>query len=90
MITPWDEAAERTKRFHIRKARQVVITGLKEIAPHSAEMLLSSLQSSKEDERDIDSTLLGREFLSSAMKTQVTGARVDRYCRSWLIRLALK
>ena len=51
MITPWEEAAERTKRF--------LIAGLEEIAPHSAEMLLNSLQSSKEDERDIDSTLMG-------------------------------
>ena len=41
--------------------RQVVIAALEEIAPHSAEMLLNSLQSSnyKEDERDIDSTLMG-------------------------------
>ena len=59
MITPWDEAAERTKRFHTRKARQVAITALEEIAPQSADMLLSSLQSSKDDERDIDSTLMG-------------------------------
>ena len=59
MITPWEEAAERTKRFHTRKARKVVIAALEEIAPHSAEMLLNSLQSSKEDKRDIDSTLMG-------------------------------
>ena len=59
MITPWEEAAERTKRFHTRKARKVVIAALEEIAPHSAEMLLNSLQSCKEDERDIDSTLMG-------------------------------
>ena len=59
MVTHWDEAAERTKRFHTRKARQVVITALEEIAPLSAEMLLSSLQSSKENECDIDSTLMG-------------------------------
>ena len=58
MITPWEEAAERTKRFHTRKARKVVIAALEEIAPHSAEMLLNSLQSSKEDERDIDSILI--------------------------------
>lgn len=58
MIKPWDEAAERTKRFHTRKARQVVIAALEEIAPQSAEILLSCFQSSKEDERDIDSTLM--------------------------------
>lgn len=59
MITPWDEAVERTKWFHTRKARQVVIAALEEIAPHSADVLLNALQSSKEDERAIDSTLMG-------------------------------
>lgn len=59
MTTPWDEAAERTKRFHTRKARQIVIAALQEIAPQSAEVLLSSIQSCKEDESDIDSTLMG-------------------------------
>ena len=59
MITPWDEAAERTKRFHTRKARQVVIAELEEIAPQCADILLDSAQSCKEDECDIDSTLMG-------------------------------
>ena len=59
MITPWDEAAERTKRFHTRKARQVVIAELEEIAPQCADILLDSVQSCKEDECDIDSTLMG-------------------------------
>jgi len=59
MITPWDEAAERTKRFHTRKARQVVIATLEEKAPHSADVLLNALQSSKEDKHAIDSTLMG-------------------------------
>ena len=59
MITPWEEGAERTKRFHTHKARKVVIAALEEIAPDSAEMLLNSLQSSKEHERDIDFTLMG-------------------------------
>ncbi|PFX20277.1 hypothetical protein AWC38_SpisGene15301 [Stylophora pistillata] len=49
MVTPWEEAAERTKRFHRRKAKQVVFAALKEIAPNSAEMLLDCLQSSNED-----------------------------------------
>ncbi|PFX13000.1 hypothetical protein AWC38_SpisGene22960 [Stylophora pistillata] len=50
MVTPWEEAAERTKRFHRRKTRQVVFAALEEIAPNSA---------SNEDASDIDSTLLG-------------------------------
>ena len=48
MITPWDEAAERTKRFHTRKARQVVIAALEETAPQSAEILLDSVKSCKD------------------------------------------
>ena len=59
MVTPWEEAAERTKRFHRRKARQVVFAALEEIAPNSAEMLHDCLQSPYEDAGDIDSTLLG-------------------------------
>ena len=59
MITPWNETSERTKRFHTRKARQVVMAALEEIAPQSAEMLLSAMGSSKEDCDDIDSTLMG-------------------------------
>ena len=59
MITPWDEAAERTKRFHTGKARQVVIAALEELAPQCADILLDSVQSCKEDECDIDSTLMG-------------------------------
>ena len=59
MVTPWEKAAERTKRFPIRKARKVVITALEEIAPYSAEMWLDCFKTSKEDEEDIDSTLMG-------------------------------
>ena len=40
MVTPQEEAAERTKRFHIRKARKVVIAASEEIVPYSAEVLL--------------------------------------------------
>ena len=59
MVTPWEEAAERTKRFHRCKARQVVFAALEEIAPNSAEMLLDCLKSPNEDTGDIDSTLFG-------------------------------
>ena len=31
MITPWNEASERTKRHHTRKARQAVMAALEEI-----------------------------------------------------------
>ena len=48
----------RTQRYHIRKARQVVIAALEEIAPGNAEILLSKLVISNvvaltEDEVDL-------------------------------------
>ena len=33
---PWEEPAERTEQFHIRKARKAVIASLEEIAPYGA------------------------------------------------------
>ena len=36
---PWDMALDRTQRFHIRKAKQVVDAALGEIAPQDAERL---------------------------------------------------
>ena len=57
MVTPWEEAAEGTKRFHIRKVRKVVMVALGEIVPYSAEIFLDCLKTSKEDEEDINSTL---------------------------------
>ena len=43
----WDMASDRTQRFHIRKAKQVVDAALGEIAPHDAEKLWISLVQSK-------------------------------------------
>ena len=44
---PWNSAAERTQRYHTRKARQVVTAALEEIAPQDAENLWNSLVKSK-------------------------------------------
>ena len=44
---PWDMASERTQRFHIRKAKQVVDAALGEIAPQDAGKLWISLVQSK-------------------------------------------
>ena len=44
---PWDMASDRTQRFHIRKAKQVVDAALGEIAPQDAEKLWISLVQSK-------------------------------------------
>lgn len=57
----WDSAADRTKRYHIRKARQVVTAALEEIAPGDAENLLNSLANSKtvtHTEDEVDLTLV--------------------------------
>lgn len=40
---PWESASERTKRFHLRKAQQVVHTCLEEIAPGESAKLFSGL-----------------------------------------------
>ena len=58
LATPWNEAAERTKRRHARKAKQVVFAALEEIAPGSPEMLLNSLQSSGEEDEGVDKSLM--------------------------------
>ena len=44
---PWDMASDRTQRFHIRKAKQVVDAALEEIAPQDNEKLWISLVQSK-------------------------------------------
>ena len=52
----------RTQRHHIRKARQVVIAALEEIAPGNAEILLSKLVISNVvalTEDEVDLTLVG-------------------------------
>ena len=59
LTIPWDKATERTKRFYIRKAKQVVSAALEEIAPESSEMLLTALKTECKDEPSCsDSTLL--------------------------------
>ena len=58
LVTPWDEASQRTKRRHVRKAKQVVLSALEEISPGSPEMLLSSVQSSGEEDENVDESLV--------------------------------
>ena len=57
LATPWNEAAERTKRHHTHNAKQVVFAALEEIAPGSPKMLLKSLQSSGEEDEGVDKSL---------------------------------
>ena len=59
MVTSWDEAAARTKRHYIGKARQVVFTALDEIAPNNSEMLFRALKERNLNEDEgIDHVLL--------------------------------
>ena len=44
LLTSWDSIARRTQRYHVCKARQVVIAALEEIAPGNAEILLNKLE----------------------------------------------
>lgn len=52
MMTPWEEAAGRTKRHYLRKARQVVFATLEEIAPNNSEMLFRAIKERQLDEND--------------------------------------
>ena len=47
LTVPWNEASERTKRYYVRKGRQVVHTCLEEIVPGESETLLECLSKEK-------------------------------------------
>ena len=47
MKTQWEEASERTKRRHTRKAKQAVDAVLDEVAPNQSDQLWQSLVTSK-------------------------------------------
>ena len=47
MKIQWEEASERTKRRHTRKAKQAVDTMLDEVAPNQSDQLCQSLVASK-------------------------------------------
>ncbi|KAL9966689.1 hypothetical protein ACROYT_G024801 [Oculina patagonica] len=49
--TPWDEASERTKRQHVRKAREAVSAVLSEVAPEEPSQLWHALSESQETKR---------------------------------------
>lgn len=60
--TPWDQASGRTKRRYTQKAKEVVETVLKEIAPNDPDKLSASVKSSdassKDEVESIDVSLL--------------------------------
>ena len=47
MKTQWEEASERTKRHHTRKAKQAVDAVLDEVAPNQSDQLWQSLVTSR-------------------------------------------
>lgn len=58
MVTPWDVAADRTKRHYLRKARQIVSASLEEISPDNAEMMFKAMKQIDDGVEDLDCTLL--------------------------------
>ena len=58
MTVSWEEASQRTKRRHVRKAKEVVFAVLEEIAQASTRILLQSVQSTAEDDGSADKTLM--------------------------------
>ena len=58
LVTSWDLASERTKRFHTSKAKQVVNACLEETAPQDHQHILEHVVNAHEACDNIDSTLL--------------------------------
>lgn len=67
VTVPWDEASERTRRRHIRKAQQAVGAVLEEVAPKQSEKLWHSLVPSlnrqfstdcESEGKDVDNVLM--------------------------------
>ena len=85
LTTQWEEASERTKRRHLRRANQAVHTVLEEVAPNQSGQLWKSLVASKSSDENrsgnerepVDEVLM--EALS-ATGMRVTGKPGDKYC----------
>ena len=67
MKTDWEEASERTRRRHIRKAKQAILAVLDEVAPNQCQQLWQSLVASKslehqfssDNDEQVDEVLIG-------------------------------
>ncbi|CAB3983461.1 Hypothetical predicted protein [Paramuricea clavata] len=80
LSAPFEEVSDRTKRFHMRKARQVVTACLEEIVPGQSSTLLKELACDKlGSDKNIDTFLLDA-LTECYIITRAIGARVDRYC----------
>jgi len=67
VTVPWDDASERTRRRHPRKAQQAVGAVLEEVAPKQSEKLWNSLvpslnqifaTESESEDKDVDNVLM--------------------------------
>ena len=65
MTSHWEDASERTRRRHVRKARQAITAALDEIAPNQLHHLWKAIvskplepQNSSEEEDDVDNVLM--------------------------------
>jgi hypothetical protein len=58
LVTPWEDAAPRTKRHHTRKAKQVVDACLQEIAPEDHQQLFDSVCQARASSQEFDSVLI--------------------------------
>jgi len=88
--TPWSETSDRTKRQHVRKARQAVSRVLSEMAPEDPGQLWHALSKSQATQQlfsaDIeggtgstDETLL--EALASCIRMQTNGKQ-SQFCEN--------
>ena len=65
MASQWEDASERTRRRHVRKARQAITAALDEIAPNQLRHLWKAIvskplepQNASEEEEDVDNVLM--------------------------------
>ena len=65
MTSKWEDASERTRRRHVRKARQAITAALDEIAPNKLHHLWNAIvskplepQNSSEEDDDVDNMLM--------------------------------
>ena len=65
MTSQWEDASERTRHRHVRKARQAITAALNEIAPNQLHHLWKTIvskplepQNASEEEEDVDNVLM--------------------------------
>ena len=67
LSTPWDDAGERTKRYYVKKASEVVAESLKVIAGEESDKLWETLVSSRAMKHHFTSAFSGTEDVDLAL-----------------------